>query len=52
MITEAIHNSAAENKTEESKPTLSLVRVKVEEAAHEATDMMPKWPCGGILVGD
>ena len=52
MITEAIPTSAASENAEESKKTLALVHVKAEEAKTETMDMMPKLPCGGIMVGD
>lgn len=52
MITEAIPTSATSENAEESKKTLALVRVNAEEAKTETTDMMPKWPCGGIMLGD
>jgi hypothetical protein len=36
---------------EESEKSLTLVRVNVEQS-EESSDMLPKWPCGGIMLGD
>lgn len=52
MLTEAIPTPATEHSADEPKQTLSLIRVKVEETMSEAADMMPKFPCGGILMSD
>jgi hypothetical protein len=48
MILEAI--PATENTAEESEKTLTLV--KVEQTDADATEMLPKWPCGGIMMSD
>lgn len=37
----------------ETPKKLTLVRVQVEHSNNNLLpDLMPKWPCGGILVSD
>ena len=53
MMTTVSNLAEASELNSESPKRLTLVRVQVEHSNNnQLPDLMPKWPCGGILVSD